>query len=61
MTQDLEPSLADVELAWPRWHTFTSISGLVYATRGQTSPPAVVRGEDAQELLDNINGWEGTH
>lgn len=54
-----EPTLADVEQQWPRWHCWRGVSGLVYASRGQTSPPAVVRGEDPQDLLDQIAKWEG--
>jgi hypothetical protein len=54
-----EPTLADVEHEWPRWHTWKGISGLVYASRNLTSPPAVVRGEDPQDLRDQIRGWEG--
>jgi hypothetical protein len=57
--QDLEPTLADVELSWPRWHTWKGVSGLVYASRRLTSPPAVVRAEDPRDLLDQIRSWEG--
>lgn len=56
-----EPTLEDVEAKWPRWHCWKGISGLVYASRNMTSPPAVVRAEDAQDLMDEINRWEGTH
>lgn len=56
-----EPTLDDVKARWPRWHTWTGVCGLVYASRRMTSPPAVVRGEDPQDLLDQIQGWEGTH
>ena len=57
--QTAEPTLEDVEHEWPRWHTWLGICGLVYASRGLTSPPAVVRGEDATDLRDQIRGWEG--
>jgi hypothetical protein len=56
-----DPALDDVEREWPRWHVWKGISGLVYAKRGMTSPPAVVRGEDAMDLRDQIRGWEGNH
>lgn len=56
-----EPVLADVEAAYPRWHCWKGISGLVYAKRGMTSPPAIVRAEDPRDLLDEINRWEGNH
>ena len=59
--QDLDPGLRDVEREFPRWHCWKGISGLVYASRALTSPPAVVRGEDATDLLDQIRGWEGNH
>ena len=56
-----EPTLADVTTEFPRWHTWTGISGLVYASRNLTSPPAVVRGEDPLDLRDQIRAWEGKH
>ena len=58
---DAEPTLADVEREWPRWHTWKGIAGLVYAQRNKTSPPAVLRGEDPLDLRDQIRGWEGNH
>lgn len=54
-----EPTLDDVGNQFPRWHCWVGISGLVYARRLRTSPPAVVRGEDPMDLRDQINGWEG--
>ncbi len=54
-----EPTLEDVEREWPRWHTWVGVSGLLYASRGLTSPPVLVRGEDAMDLRDQIRGWEG--
>lgn len=45
---------AQISSEFPRWHTWKGISGLVYASRRKTSPPAVVRGEDATDLRDQI-------
>jgi hypothetical protein len=56
-----EPTLADVETAWPRWHTWRGVCGLLYASRRLTSPPAVVRGEDPRDLIDQVNAWESSH
>ena len=42
----------------PRWHVWRGISGLVYARRLYTSPPVVVRGEDAVDLRDAIRREE---
>jgi len=56
-----EPSLDDVAAAYPRWHLWKGVSGLVYASRGLTSPPVVVRGEDPMDLRDAIRAWEGQH
>ena len=53
-----EPALDNVGRTWPRWHTWRGVSGLVYASRGMTSPPAVVRGEYPRDLLDEISRWE---
>jgi len=55
-----EPTLDDVAREYPRWHTWKGISGLVYASRRKTSPPAVVRAEDPMDLIDQIRRWEGT-
>lgn len=54
-----EPTLDDVQREFPRWHCWKGVSGLVYASRGQTSPPTIVRGEDPVDLRDQIRGWEG--
>jgi hypothetical protein len=42
----------------PGWHVWRGISGLVYARRRSTSPPLVVRGEDAVDLRDAIRREE---
>jgi hypothetical protein len=57
----IEPTLDGIEREYPRWHTWKGISGLVYASRRKTSPPAVVRAEDPLDLLDQIRRWEGNH
>ena len=44
---------------FPQWHVWRGVSGLVYARRPRTSPPAVVRGKDAMELRDRIMRIEG--
>jgi hypothetical protein len=44
---------------FPRWHVWRGICGLVYANRALTSPPVVVRGEDAVDLRDEIVRAEG--
>ena len=43
---------------FPQWHVWRGVSGLVYARRPRTSPPAVVRGEDAVDLRDQIRRAE---
>jgi hypothetical protein len=42
----------------PGWHVWRGISGLVYGRRLNTSPPLVVRGEDAVDLRDAIRREE---
>ncbi len=44
---------------FPHWHVWRGICGLVYASRPRTSPPVVVRGEDAVDLRDQIRRAEG--
>jgi hypothetical protein len=38
----------------PHWHVWRGISGLLYARWRSSSPPVVVRGEDAVDLRDQI-------
>jgi hypothetical protein len=35
------------------------ISGLYLARLRKSSPPVVLRGEDPQDLIDAITGWQG--
>jgi hypothetical protein len=56
-----EPTLDDVQSEYPAWHCWRGISGLLYARRPLTSPPVVLRAEDATDLRDQIRGWEGGH
>lgn len=56
-----EPTLEDVQSEYPAWHCWRGIAGLLYARKPLTSPPVVIRGEDATDLRDQIRGWEGTH
>jgi hypothetical protein len=43
---------------FPHWHVWRGVCGLVYARRPRTSPPLVVRGEDAVDLRDQIRRAE---
>jgi hypothetical protein len=43
---------------FPHWHVWRGVSGLVYARRPRTSPPVVVRAEDAMDLRDQIKRAE---
>ena len=44
---------------FPGWHVWRGVSGLYYARRPRTSPPAVVSGEDPVDLRDEIIRAEG--
>jgi hypothetical protein len=56
------PAVAEPDIpAWwpyadefPRWHVWRGVSGLLYARWLRSSPPVVVRGEDAVDLRDQI-------
>jgi hypothetical protein len=56
------PGIADKETPdwwpyateFPQWHVWRGVCGLVYARRPRTSPPVVIRGEDAVDLRDQI-------
>ena len=42
----------------PAWYVWRGISGLVYGRKLGSSPPLVVRGEDAIDLRDQIRREE---
>ena len=42
----------------PRWHVWQGVSGLLYGRLLRSSPPLVVRGEDAVDLRDAIRREE---
>jgi hypothetical protein len=44
---------------FPQWHVWRGVCGMVYTRRPRTSPPVVVRGEDAVDLRDQIRRAEG--
>ena len=54
-----EPNLGDVTRAFPAWHVWRGISGLVYPRLPLSSPPIVVRAEDPRDLIDQIRGEIG--
>jgi hypothetical protein len=39
---------------FPGWQAWRAVSGLLYARRADASPPVLVRGEDAEDLRDQI-------
>ena len=43
---------------FPQWHVWRGVCGLVYARRPRTSPPLVVRAENAVELRAQIRRAE---
>jgi hypothetical protein len=43
---------------FPDWHVWRGVGGLLYARRPRTSPPVVVRAEDAVDLRDQIKRAE---
>jgi hypothetical protein len=42
----------------PAWYVWRGISGLLYGRKRLSSPPLVVRGEDAVDLRDQIRREE---
>jgi len=39
---------------FPGWQAWRAVSGLLYARKAGTNPPLLVRGEDAEDLRDQI-------
>jgi hypothetical protein len=44
---------------FPQWQAWRGVSGLLYARKLDTTPPVVVRGEDAVDLRDEITRADG--
>jgi hypothetical protein len=44
---------------FPQWHVWRGVCGLVYARRPRSTPPLVVRAENAQDLRAQIRRAEG--
>ena len=44
---------------FPHWYVWQGVSGLLYARRPRTTPPVVVRGEDAVDLRNQMRQAEG--
>jgi hypothetical protein len=58
VTRDDIPDWWPYAAEFPHWHVWRGVCGLVYARRPRTSPPVVVRGEDATDLRDRISRVE---
>ena len=54
LSRDGEPTLESVAAEFPRWHLWRGVGGLLYARLPLSSPPAVVRAEDAAALAAEI-------
>jgi hypothetical protein len=61
MLRPLLPSKRETSPDWwpyarelPRWHVWRGVNDVFYASRRMTSPPIVVRGEDAEDLRKSI-------
>jgi hypothetical protein len=59
VTQEDVPDWWPYAAEFPYWHVWRGVGGLVYARRPRTSPPIVVRAEDAVDLLDQIRRVDG--
>lgn len=53
-----EPALKDVQAEFPAWYAWRGIAGLLYARRLNSTPPRIVRAEDADDLRDQIVSQE---
>jgi hypothetical protein len=58
VTQEDIPDWWPYAAEFPHWHVWRGVCGLVYARRPRTSPPVVVRGQDAADLRDQIRRAE---
>ena len=54
------PTLDDVRGEFAGWHVWKGIAGLVYGRLLNSSPPVVVRAENALALRDQISQVEGS-
>jgi len=58
MPEDEMPHWWPYAAELPRWHVWRGVSGLLYGRLLRSSPPLVVRGEDAVDLRDAIRREE---
>jgi hypothetical protein len=58
-THEAVPDWWPYAAEFPHWHVWQGVCGLVYARRPRTSPPVVVRGEDAVDLRNQMRRAEG--
>jgi hypothetical protein len=56
-----EPELVDVGARFPAWEAWRGISGLFHARMKGRTPPVIVTGESAEDLMGQIVRWEGLH
>lgn len=57
MEQNGEPTLADIEKAYPLWQTWRGVDQLYYGRRA-TGAALTAKGEDWLDLLDQIKRAE---
>ena len=55
------PELSGLADRFPRWEAWRGIDGFFHARIKGATPPVMVRGEDVQDLVDEIMRWEGRH
>lgn len=53
-----EQALAALAEAFPCWHTWAGVGGLLYARRLNSSPPRVVRATTPEQLRAEIEASE---
>ncbi len=58
MTTRADAELAKLAQKFPRWDYWFGIDCLFHARLRGALPPVMVRGEDAQDLADQIVRWE---
>jgi hypothetical protein len=56
-----EPAIESIAAEFPRWEPWRGIDGLFHARIKGATPPVMVRGEDVQDLIWEIERWEGNH
>jgi hypothetical protein len=54
-------AVSALEAQFPGWQFFRGVNGLCYGRLVKSSPQVIQRGEDWDDVRDEVRGWIGRH